>query len=37
MQNYVVLEIVTQANGNIAAPVNAYETEADAMASFITS
>ena len=34
MQKYVVLEIITQENGRIAAPVNAYDTEEEAKAKF---
>ena len=33
-QNYIVVEIITQENGKIAAPVNAYETEAEAKSKF---
>ena len=34
MQNFLVVEIVTQADGRIAAPVNAFETEAEARSKF---
>ena len=34
MQKFVVIEIITQADGRIAAPVNAYENEADARSKF---
>ena len=33
-QNYLVVEIITQSDGRIAAPVNAFETEADAKSKF---
>ena len=34
MQNFVVVEIIQQADGRIAAPVNAFETEAEAKSKF---
>ena len=34
MQNYLVVEIIQQADGRIAAPVNAFETEAEAKSKF---
>ena len=34
MQKYVVVEIITQADGRIAAPVNAFDTEEEAKSKF---
>ena len=34
MQNFLVVEIIQQSDGRIAAPVNAFETEAEAKSKF---
>lgn len=36
MQKYVVVEIITQSDGRIAAPVNAFEDEAQAYKKYYT-